>query len=100
MWDSYQALSQNHFPGNANIFVFGKGEGVLRRTRAKACWSLHNNCCLTEGPCGRGFKVLLLRPPPRSLGWGTQKSLGWSGSFKLLKGKDVFCTGERNLLFP
>lgn len=62
VWDSYQALSQNHFPGNGNIFVFGKGEGVLRRATAKTRWSL-DNCCTTEGPCGRGFKVQLLRPP-------------------------------------
>lgn len=79
VWDSYQALSQNHFPGNGNIFVFGKGEGVLRQARAKMRWSL-DNCCPTKGPWGGGFKVLLLRPPQWVSGWGTQKSPGWSRS--------------------
>ena len=73
MWDSYRALGQNHFPGNANIFVFGKGEGALRRAKAKTCWSLDNHCGPTEGPCGRGLRRLLLRLPRGSLGWGTQR---------------------------
>lgn len=80
VWDSYQALSQNHFPGNGNIFVFGNREGVSRQARAKTHWSL-DNCYPTEGPCGRGFKVLLLRPPQWVCRMGrTQRSPCWSGS--------------------
>lgn len=50
VWDSYQALGQNHFPGNANIFVFGKGEGILRRAKAKTCGLWTTTAARVRGP--------------------------------------------------